>query len=536
MSHSMRKATRYPVREQERVKSGNGYGLPMRDRPLKEQARPSRSSDPYENDRAFKTALHYFKKGRLDVARNLVDKLLVAYPGNRNLEKFKKIIVQRTPKDDLAYRDHPSYFTLRSHLERKDWVAALSSANSLLASHPDVRAVKDVQRKLYRRVKKREARTRFLLLGGLVFAAFLLISVAGIVYSYFSSPAPLSEILLPQSALEIPPHYLFSIHDANQPVGVGLSPDGERIYVTEMGGARSVRIFDRTGGSLGSFVSPKTEVGERAPVYVAADNQGRVYVSDRMQHAIFIYSQDGDYIDALLGPDLSLSEYVGQHTDRRQKAGELQTNLPGDPSPDGSSADDGPANAIAARPLWSPLGVRVSQGDQLLLTDVSRSRHRVVEISLSGQPTAREWSTFEPQTSQYGTSGKGNGQLQFPNSAVADSKGRVYVADGNNRRIAVWDSEGHFQFNFGNGIGPGSLSLPRGLFIDWRDRLYIVDTVAQNVKVFDVSASTPTFLFEFGDFGQGDGLFNYPNDIAVDGTGRLYITDRENNRIQVWSY
>ena len=41
---------------------------------------------------------------------------------------------------------------------------------------------------------------------------------------------------------------------------------------------------------------------------------------------------------------------------------------------------------------------------------------------------------------------------------------------------------------------------------------------------------------DFGDFGAGDGQFSYPNDIAIDASGRLYIADRENNRVQVWSY
>ena len=68
------------------------------------------------------------------------------------------------------------------------------------------------------------------------------------------------------------------------------------------------------------------------------------------------------------------------------------------------------------------------------------------------------------------------------------------------------------------------------------DRLYVVDPVAQTVKVYDVSASEPKFLFQFGDFGQEDGQFNFPNDIALDAAGRIYIADRENNRIQVWSY
>ena len=35
---------------------------------------------------------------------------------------------------------------------------------------------------------------------------------------------------------------------------------------------------------------------------------------------------------------------------------------------------------------------------------------------------------------------------------------------------------------------------------------------------------------------ESDGQFNYPADIILDANGRMYIADRENNRIQVWSY
>ena len=51
-----------------------------------------------------------------------------------------------------------------------------------------------------------------------------------------------------------------------------------------------------------------------------------------------------------------------------------------------------------------------------------------------------------------------------------------------------------------------------------------------------MSEPEPLFLYADGDWGTGEGEFNYPADIALDGTGRLYIADRENNRIQVWSY
>jgi DNA-binding beta-propeller fold protein YncE len=64
----------------------------------------------------------------------------------------------------------------------------------------------------------------------------------------------------------------------------------------------------------------------------------------------------------------------------------------------------------------------------------------------------------------------------------------------------------------------------------------VVDAVGQIVKVFDISTPEVKLLYSFGELGNSDGEFYYPNDIAIDQLGRLYITDRENNRVQVWSY
>ena len=136
----------------------------------------------------------------------------------------------------------------------------------------------------------------------------------------------------------------------------------------------------------------------------------------------------------------------------------------------------------------------------------------------------------------FGATGEEDGQFLFPNGAIQDAQRPVYVSDGNNGRISVWQADGQFLFNFGRGTGEGALSLPRGLTIDERQRLYVVDAVGQDVKVYDLTGEQPDFLFTFGEFGVEDGQFNYPNAIAVDGTGRLYIADRENNRIQVWTY
>ena len=185
-------------------------------------------------------------------------------------------------------------------------------------------------------------------------------------------------------------------------------------------------------------------------------------------------------------------------------------------------------------PEWSPLGIRVDRIGQVYLTNVEKDKTSVMVVTLSNGLVS---GTAKSQVLvQVGASGTGDGQLSFPNSALADSKGRIFVSDGNNGRISVWDHQGKFLYNFGRGTGEGALSLPRGMVIDQYDRLYVVDAVGQNIKVYDVSGPQPRFLYVFGDYGAEDGLFNYPNDIALDNSGRLYIVDRENNRLQVWSY
>jgi DNA-binding beta-propeller fold protein YncE len=382
--------------------------------------------------------------------------------------------------------------------------------------------------------EEEKKRRRWLLLW-LVLLLLLLCCAGAMFYRYLNQPAPLPDLLPVPVDVNYAPHYLFSIYGMDQPVGVALSPQGDRIYVAETGGERLVKIFDRDGNSLGSFSPPRTGPGERSPVYLATDSTGRVFVTDRLQHAVFVYDREGGYLDTILAPDLTLGEYVFKQVAGLkpgatyaydlfesdvyyQQAGEEEQTLPA-------------PNPFA----WSPLGIRIDGQGNILLTDVSTVRNVVREI-----PTtivlADSWQDAELPQRMFGETGQGNGQLLFPNSAVSDSQGRIYVTDGNNGRLSVWDARREFLFTFAQGAGDGALSLPRGAAMDGRDRLHVVDAVGQDVKVYDVSGPEPDFLFAFGDWGLGDGQFDFPNDIILDDTGRLYIADRENNRIQVWSY
>ena len=485
----------------------------------------------------YQTAKQYTRMGDWVVALAAVEKLINSYPKVQELQDMRRDLLQHIAQNEsTAYQKSPLYRAAFRHARQGKWASGLTLVENLLRRYPQSKELTDLREELSKRISvQKTARTRRRLLLMLAMLFTLFGGVSALFLRYVWRPAPLNELIAPIAGLNYPPHYLFSIYGTDKPIGVGLSPLGDRIYVAEMGGSRLVKIFDQKGNPVGSIELPHTQIGERAPVYLATDQAGQVYVSDRKQHAIYIFNRDGEYINTLMGPGQTLSAFMEKQS-QGQLMGErfyynLFQNMLFYLTPDGKEQ----SVALPFLPEWSPLGIRIDNQDHMYLTDVAKDRNVVLKFILKPESDTSN-QLLDPPAAVLGNTGQGEGEFLFPNAAMADSKGRIYVTDGNNGRISVWDNQGKFLFTFGKGVGDGALSLPRGLIVDQRDRLFIVDAVGQNVKVYDISGEKPVFLYTFGDFGAGDGLFNYPNDIVEDGNGRLYIADRENNRIQVWSY
>lgn len=316
--------------------------------------------------------------------------------------------------------------------------------------------------------------------GRILILTFLLLLMGFSVYlwaTYLITHQPLTETLpVAQVAAQlIKPHYLYSINGVSAPLGVAVSPDGAKIYATESAGERMIRVFDRSGKDLAKFAPPKFTPAAGAPLSIALDSTGRVFVTDALRHTIDIYDAGGNHKGTVPSPF---------------KGG------------------------------WLPIGLRFD-GNNLLVVERTEGQHRVLGLTTAGKLLF-----------QFGKEGQSQGgdAFYFPDTAIRDRQGRIYVSDSVDDRVAVFSKDGKFQYEI------GGMSLPRGMAIDEDQKLYVVDAIGQAVGVFDVSGDQAKPLFTFGDFGMGDGQFNYPNDIALDGTGRLYIADRASDRIQVWAY
>jgi DNA-binding beta-propeller fold protein YncE len=150
-----------------------------------------------------------------------------------------------------------------------------------------------------------------------------------------------------------------------------------------------------------------------------------------------------------------------------------------------------------------PHGLLIDSSDHIWATDVGNQKGRVlVVLGHKGSGAEADWLFYKPADVAFGkkeesfvTDGYGNsrvvkfdrkggflkawgrfgsdpGEFNLPHSIVTDDKGRVYVADRENKRIQIFDSEGNFLTQW-TGMGyPYGLALSRDQHIWMADGGY----------------------------------------------------------------
>lgn len=169
--------------------------------------------------------------------------------------------------------------------------------------------------------------------------------------------------------------------------------------------------------------------------------------------------------------------------------------------------------------IVKPYGIAV-HNNTMYVTDT------VLSSLLVFDNTGKKFSVF-------GTSGAG--RLNKPTGVAVDQQGRVYVADSQDRRVVVFDSNGKYVTAMG---GPQLLHRPVGVAINpVNNRVYVVDagTLDSTHHAVSVFNKKGKHLFDFGKRGSKKGEFNFPTNISVSADGHLYIVDTGNFRVQKFS-
>ena len=257
---------------------------------------------------------------------------------------------------------------------------------------------------------------------------------------------------------------------------------------------------------------------------VAVDSGDNVYVFTRGEHPVIVFDREGNFLRSWgegtftqrthgihIGPDDSVY-CIDDEMHAVQKfttQGELLMTLgtPHRPSPKwGGQPFNRPTHA-AVSPVTGDLYVTDGYGNC-----------RVHKFSPEGRHIL-----------SWGEPGIDPGQFIRPHNVVIDKDDNVYIADRENHRIQVFDSDGRFLTMWNN------IHRPDGLCLDADQNLYVgelngfwgVDDcpgLGHRVSIYDLKGE---LLTRFGDpeEGEGPGQFIAPHGVAVDSRGDLYVGD-----------
>jgi DNA-binding beta-propeller fold protein YncE len=116
-----------------------------------------------------------------------------------------------------------------------------------------------------------------------------------------------------------------------------------------------------------------------------------------------------------------------------------------------------------------------------------------------------------------------------PSDVSVSREGLIYVVDGVNNKIKVFNQKGTFLYSFGRkGTKNGEFQFPLGIGIGDSGKVYIADSGNQRVQVFTPGGSYLTHFV----IPSKDGYPAEPTDVAVDeARGRCYVVDNNNHYI-----
>jgi DNA-binding beta-propeller fold protein YncE len=133
-----------------------------------------------------------------------------------------------------------------------------------------------------------------------------------------------------------------------------------------------------------------------------------------------------------------------------------------------------------------------------------------------------------------GERGSGRGQFNLPRDIAVGPDNRIYVVDGANFRVQVFEADGTFVKTFGSiGVYPGQFSRPKGVDTDPEGNVYVTDTAFGNFQIFDPRGQLLLFVGSRSE-SPAPAQYMLPAGIAIDEDGRVYMVDQFFRKVDVF--
>ena len=276
-------------------------------------------------------------------------------------------------------------------------------------------------------------------------------------------------------------------------------------------------------------------------VFVPAEGERRVYALDAATGG-YLWRFDLDSSNQCCIAVARGAVYVATVTGSVYAIGGDGAHLQPGPAPTESAVPPTATPVATASPTVAPSG---SAGPPLatLQWTATAPGDPFVPNTMVHDPAGRIWvaqpdhdrfAIFQPDgtfVEYWGEAGSGGGQLNLRRPTNGDGYGTVafapdgsfYVLDVGNRRVQVFDAQRRFVRAWGGfGLGPGQFNDPVGIVVGGDGRIHVLDDVRGVIETYD---SSGTVLGSFPAFVQASSGFNAANALAMDTADNLYISD-----------
>ena len=266
--------------------------------------------------------------------------------------------------------------------------------------------------------------------------------------------------------------------------------------------------------------------GLAKPYGVVAKNK-RIYVSDTQQRAVMLFDLQQRKVSTIgtegpgrllkpLGMDISNDDelYVADISAKRVAVYDLDGNY---------------LRAIGSEQQFiRPVGVATHPTKPLLYVSdtggLDTNRHHVF---IFNRKTGKHLKTI-------GMRGQGEGQFNLPLQISMTPEAKLYVVDSANFRVQIFDDEGNFIGKFGQlGRRSGQFSRPKGIATDLEGKIYVSDTAFGNFQIFSPKGELLLFIGTRATSG-GPGRYSLPAGIDVDEEGRIYVVDQFFRKVDIF--
>lgn len=168
-----------------------------------------------------------------------------------------------------------------------------------------------------------------------------------------------------------------------------------------------------------------------------------------------------------------------------------------------------------------------ADGERIYVTDIGgvTSEHHRVRV-------------FNAKSGEHlfdiGKRGSEAGEFNLPRDVAVGKDGRLYVVDGGNFRVQVFDRNGKYLKSFGKaGKQLGNFARPKEIAADKDGNIYVADSAFGNFQIFNAEGELLMFIGERSE-QEGPGKYMLPSGIFVDEDGRIYFVDQWFKKVDIF--